>query len=105
MKFGTYIVLGIALLGADALQATYAATAPQNNTYYPAGQSEQVVASTASREQVRDDVLVANQTRRTTWTEFGAGSHDNSLSTQTRAQVKSQAESVEHPEQRSYFNY
>ena len=89
------------MIGLDAFQATYA----ENTTYYPAGQAEPQIPSTVTRDEVRTEALVANQAPRTTWTEFGAGSHNESLSTQTRAQVKSQAETVEHPQQRSYFNY
>ena len=81
MKIATYLALGAALISLDALQATYA----ENTTYFPAGQSQPQITSTVTREQVKTEALMTTQAPRTTWTEFGAGSHDQKACRPKRA--------------------
>jgi hypothetical protein len=108
MKLQTLIVLGAALIALDALQASYAAT----DAYFPATaeQSTQPAATAAATElprvSVRAEALAsAKDAPPTTWHEFGTVWHDETLSSQTRAQVAAEAVKAEHSQTRSYFSY
>jgi len=110
MKVSTLIAVGLALIALDAAQASFAAPAlgapaSANSTYYPSGEQVAAPVMELPRVVVREQALAASHTLPTTWREFGAGSHDESLSSQTRAEVSNEALSASHPAARSYFSY
>jgi hypothetical protein len=105
MKLHTLIVLGAALIALDAAQASYAA----NDVNFPSSTAQQAVQTEPSQlphATVRGDALAsAKQSNPETWHEFGTVWHDETLSTQTRAQVSAEAVQAEHAQTRSYFAY
>ncbi len=113
MKIKTLIALGVALIALDAAQASFAATAPgsapaassANPTYYPTGETSSLPNVTLPAALVREQAVAVSHTLSPSWSEFGAGSHEESLSTQTRAEVRNEAVNVSHPATRTYFSY
>jgi hypothetical protein len=105
MKLQTLFVLGAALIALDAVQASYAAS----DVYFPASSSQQATQVPPNELQhatVRGDALAsAKDARPSTWHEFGTVWHDETLSSQTRAQVAAEAVKAEHAQTRSYFAY
>jgi hypothetical protein len=98
MKTKWIAMFAIALLAADVLQVAYAA--PESSpvaTTAPVTQLE--------RTEIRGEAVTVAHQPVLNYAEFGAGSHDYSLSTKTREEVRAEASERTKPTERSYFNY
>lgn len=101
MKNKWIAVFTIALLAADILQVAYAA--PDNASSALA--SATVPATQLERAEVRGPAITVAHASAQNYPEFGAGSHQDSLSTRTREEVKAEAALHAAPSNRSYFSY
>ncbi len=101
MKSKWIAVFAIALVAADILQVAYAAPESAPSALAP----ESVPTTQLERAEVRGPSITVAHATPLSYPEFGAGSHQESLSTRTREEVKAEASERTAPAHRTYFNY
>jgi hypothetical protein len=99
MKIKWIAVFAIALVAADILQVAYAG--PEDGV----ATINAVPVTQLEKADVRGPAIIVASAPQANYLEFGAGSHDHSLSTKTREEVRAEASERTKPADRAYFNY
>jgi hypothetical protein len=92
-------VFTIALVAADILQVAYAA--PEDGS----SRIDATPVTQLEKTEVRGQAITVARAPQSNYIEFGAGSHDHSLSSKTREEVRAEASERTKPADRAYFNY